>query len=133
MANTFAGALQTYLTDKGFNLPVSQDISDGSEIPYITVMENVVSVPYLDGDNRLNKVAETMQINLWQEWRDSSGAVIENRFLADTLLNLLHCARIETDVKKIFAIIVESQLRVIEEENNLIQNVFTIVVKRKGL
>lgn len=144
MAATIAGMLKARIEAAGLGLSVFRDAAprpaDGTDypMPYVTVRENVAMVPDADGAYDDDPAAEhtaqeTVQVDLWQRWRDpETGRVAEDYALPGQVRRLLHGATGWTGTPfRVRGSRVVSAVRLLEEQDNVVHHALTVVLSRE--
>lgn len=117
----------------GLSVPVYRDEApEGAALPRIVVIEGLFESPRQHGDMVVSAVDETIQVDLWQQWRHpTTNAVVENYRLADQLKNALHGRSIALDnAGHVYGLQFVSVVRLVEREQNLVHHAFTFQARR---
>jgi len=140
MAASTSGALKAYIEAAGLSLAGYRDEApDGASLPYTTILEAIALVPD-PADNAYNGEAhagrETVQVSLWQQWRNpSTKAITESYSLPGALVRALNGAVLATSGSgapptHVWGLRVVSMVRIPEHDNNRIQHAITLEVLR---
>jgi hypothetical protein len=136
MAATTAGALKALIEAGGLSLAAYRDDAPKDAVlPYVIVHEGIALVPS-PTDSRFDRAGgrpsgeETVQVSLWQQWRDSGGVMVESYTLPDALAELLDGAVLTASPKHTWGVRFISSRRLPERSSNLVQHAMTVEVVR---
>lgn len=134
MATTTARALKDLIESLGLGLAAYGDEPpQQTKRPYVVVLEEILFVPDPLEDATATTGIETVQIDLWQDWRDlSSGKLLEDYTLAPRLRRGLHGARtalIGTAI--VYAVVVAHSIRLLDPNVNAVHHAITCEVHRE--
>lgn len=109
--------------------------------PYVTIDEEIALVPDPLEDGATGTGVETLQVNLWQDWRDltvsaTEGNLKENYALAPALKRGIHGQRLQSigtfpNVAVVYMALVRHSIRILEEDNNVVHHALTVEVFRQ--
>lgn len=138
MAASTAGALKALIEAGGLGISAHRDEAPAnSTLPYITILERIALVP--DRSNaRFDHGAgaqagnETVQVDLWERWRDpATKALNESYTLSDALVRLLDGASLPVAPTHVWGVkFISSRRLPPEQEANLVHTAFTLVIVR---
>lgn len=133
MAATTAGALKAFLEGQGLGVSVYRDKAPaGTSRPFITVSEDVSTVPDLSGDfgdvDAPVTVRELAQVDVWQAER--SGTAGESYTLVPAVLRALHGADLTAAPKKVYGVRVFDSRRLVEPDNGVVHQAVTVEIRR---
>lgn len=129
MAATTAGAIKARLESLSLGLPVFRDRApDGHALPYITVSEAISVVP--DGQHDDDTVVELAQVDLWQPWKNTAGAVVESYSLPGAVLTGLRGASLPAAPTHVYGVGVDSSVRLLEADRNVVHQALTVRIRR---
>lgn len=136
MSATTAGALKALIEAGGLGLAAYRDEAPkGAAYPHVLVHENISLVPSAS-NSRYDRAGtapagtETVQVSLWQRWRDSGGAVAESYSLADDLASLLDGAQLVTAPTHVWGVRFINSVRLPDGQKNLVHHALTVEVVR---
>lgn len=134
MAATTAGALKAYIESLGLGLAVRRDHADTPTYPLVTVHEGVSIVTDASGDfgdmAQPVTVTEQAQVDLWQQWKNTSGAVVESYTLPGELIGALHGAQLSAAPTKVYGCRVVGSVRLLERDENVVHHAITVEIHR---
>jgi hypothetical protein len=138
MAATTAGALKALIEGAGLSLSAYRDeAKDTATLPFVAIIEQIALVP--DGvdpqveGSPTDPIAgrETVQVSLWQQWRDpTTNAITESYTLPTSLQRVLKGARLATSPTRTWGVVFLSSRRILERETNRVQHAMTVEVVR---
>ena len=139
MAQTTGGALAVLIQGLGLGLAVGRDYpSQNASRPYVTITEEIALVPDPLEDAAPGTAVETVQVDLWQDYRDlkpnsaTYGNLRENYTLAPALRRGLHGVRLQSiGSAVVYMALVEHSVRLLEEAENVVHHAFTVKVFRQ--
>lgn len=143
MAQTCGGALKVLIESLGLGLTANRDRpSQGATRPYVTIEEEIALVPDPLEDGGPGTAIETVQVDLWQDYRDlvptsiTYGNLKENYALAPALKRGLHGARLQSigtspNDRVVYMVLVRHSVRLLEEADNAIHHAITLEVFRQ--
>jgi hypothetical protein len=153
LAGSTYGALKAYIEAQGLGISVYKDAAPPSRIDkatglitgivkaYCTVVEGVS----LTSDSRedggvaqggASYVIELVQLDLWMNWRDSDGNSLESRTqgatpsFADALYRTLDGCTLDLAPTRVYRVVVQNRVRLVERDNNIVHVAFTLSVRR---
>lgn len=133
MAASSAGAVKAKIEGGGLSLSAFRDEApEGQSYPYATIREAISVVGEFNplSDNPPH-VSELVQVDLWQQWRHpTTRAVTESYTLAPALFALLHGTRLPAAPKFTYQVSVESMVRMLERNDNLVHHALTLRIRR---
>lgn len=136
MAASTAGALKAYIEAGGLALAAYRDAAPkDAAYPHVLIHEAIALVPSL-ANARYDRAGtapaglETVQVSLWQRWRDASGAMAESYGLADDLASLLDGAGLADAPTHVWGVRLVSSVRLLDTAKNLVQHAITVEVVR---
>lgn len=133
MSATSAGALKAFLETQGLGLSFYRDgAPEGQAKPYGTVVEAIAITPDQSGDAGTNPTGrELAQVDLWQAWRDpTTKAIVESTTLPGAVFRALHGGRLSTAPTRVYGMVVQSMVRQLERENNVVHTSITVEIRR---
>lgn len=139
MAASTAGALKALIESGGLGISAYRDEApDGAPLPYVTILERIALVPNVDGrfdrDSGPHSANETVQVSLWEQWRDLSlphKPLTESYTLSDALTRLLDGASLPVAPTLVWGVLFRSSRRLPPElDTNLVQTAITCDVVR---
>lgn len=133
MASTTAGALKALIESLGLSLSAYRDEAPaGTTRPYVTISEELTLVADPSEDGAAATVVETAQVDLWQDWHDTtSGGRAESYTLAPALRRGLDGARLVAVGTSIpYTALVRHTARMVEAPENLVHHAMTVEVFR---
>ncbi len=135
MATTTARAIKDFIESSlGLGLSAYGDRPPQQQKrPYIVILEEIALVPDLFEDFKATTAVETVQVDLFEDWRDLlSGQLLEDYTLAPRLRRGLHGARTASIGSLIvYALRVQSSRRAIDEQANEVRHILTLEVYRE--
>lgn len=139
MAQTSGGALKVLIESLGLGLTANRDRpSQGAARPYVTIEEEIALVPDPLEDGGPSTAVETVQVDLWQDFRDlvttspTYGNLKENYALAPSLKRGLHGARLQPlGTAIVYMALVRHTVRSLEEADNVVHHAITLEVFRQ--
>jgi hypothetical protein len=137
MAATTGNAIKAHI-EAELSLAMYRDTApNGEPVPYGTVHDAITVTPDGREDGGIgNAGTETVQVDLWEPWRDVNGEVAESPFLADNVVKVLHGAQLETAPKRVYGVTVISRRRLLEPDassptyRGLVHTAITATVRR---
>jgi hypothetical protein len=135
MAATTAGALKALIESLGLGISAYRDEAPaGTARPYCTIIEELVMVADASEDGKAGTVAETCQVDLWQDWHDmTTGGVKESYTLAPAVRRGIDGARIAAIGTAVpYIALVRHSLRLLEPDENLVHTALTVEVRRQA-
>lgn len=136
MAASTSGALKALIEAGGLGLSAYRDDPpERALLPHITILEDIAIVPdgvdgRYDRDSGTHSVRETVQVSLWERWRDKAGDKGESYTLRDALVRLLDGATLPVAPTHVWGVKFVSAQRLVEKPANLVQTAITIEVVR---
>lgn len=138
MAASTSGALKALIEGAGLGIAAYRDEApDATALPYVTIFERIALVPNgIDGrydrDSGPHTGNETVQVSLWEQWRDpTTRALSESYTLSDALVRLLDGAALPVAPRHVWGVKFLSSRRLPPElDANLVQTAMTIEVVR---
>jgi hypothetical protein len=133
MAATVGNAIKAHLEGSGLQLRAYRDAAPSDEQPpYVTITDRIVYTPdgREDGGKDNNVGTETVQVDLWEQWRDVDGIVVESPTLADDVLRALHGSRLESAPMRVYGVTVVSSRRLLDPAGSLVHTAITATVNR---
>lgn len=133
MAATIGNAIKTEIERSGLQLRAYRDAAPANEdFPYVTITDRIVYTPdgREDGGRANNVGTETVQVDLWERWRDVDGEVVESPTLADDVLRTLHGTRLESAPMRVYGVTVISSRRLLDPAGSLVHTAITATVNR---
>jgi hypothetical protein len=134
MAATSAGALKAHLEGSGLGLAWFRDEApEGQALPYGTVRDGISTVPDPDFNPLAGArpVAELVQVDLWQEWRNQATRTgTENLTKAPAVHAALDGVRLPAAPTLVFQCAVVDSRRILERDDNVVHNVWTVRIRR---
>jgi len=109
----------------------------GTPRPYVTIEEEIALVPDPLEDGGPSTARETVQVDLWQDWRDlttgaTSGNLKENYTLAPALKRGIHGQRFQLiGSSVVYMVLVRHSARFVEEQENAVHHAITVEVFRQ--
>lgn len=133
MSASTAGALKTRIEAAGLGLSAFRDRPvDGHALPYVTIHEEIALVPDPGADDDPQGTGkETAQVDLWQQWRDPSGALVENYSLPRQLHAALKGAPLDTAPDRVYGVKVINRIRLVERDENIVHHAYTLEISRQ--
>lgn len=116
-----------------------RDVAPATEVPpFITINDGIVTTPddRVDGGRANNVATTTVQIDVWEAWRDVAGNNAESPTLADDVTRLLHGSRLEAAPMRVYGVTVVSRRRLLDTEakgathRGLVHTAITATVNR---
>lgn len=147
MPATTAGVIKGVIESAGLGVSVYRDAApskpgpDGTPVlavplPYVSVRERLVRLPDRDGvfdADVPHTVTETVQIDVWQTWRDvATGRVVESYTLPDAIERLLTRGPVGGAPFRVYAIRCVDSVRLLEADENVVHHAITAVVHREA-
>lgn len=138
MAATTAGAVKSYVEGLGLGVMAYRDEAPpGSALPYVTIAEAVAVVPKpssprFDAGSQ-KYVAETVQIDVWQSWRDATTrAVAESYTLAAAIARALDGAQLPAAPTQVSGVRLINTVRLLEppEAPEVVHHAITVEIDR---
>lgn len=133
-ATTTAKALKDLIETLGLGLTAYGDKPpQQAKRPYVVVLEEIALVPDALEDNKATTGVETVQVDLFQDWRDmASGKLLEDYTLKPRLLRGLHGARTASiGTQIVYVVRVSHSLRLVDEPQNEVRHTITAEVWRE--
>jgi hypothetical protein len=143
MAATVYGAIKAYMEPKlaAQNLSITGVFRDlppeKTKRPYLTFLGGISLIldPREDGGPAGGSEAtatEKGQLDLWQDWADSSGNTLETDPLADAVARLIDGANLSfgTPTKRIYGVLLRNRTRLTERDNKIVHHAFTVDLRR---
>lgn len=138
MAASTAGAIKALVEGAGLGVPAYRDEAPAhSTLPYVTIIERIALIPdgidgRFDRDSGPHTGRETVQVDLWEQWRNpSTGAVSESYTLSDALTRLLDGAALPVAPTLVWGVKFISSRRLPPElEANLVHTALTLEIVR---
>ena len=139
MAQTTAAALKVLIESLGLSLAAYGDqAQQGQARPYVTIIEEVGLVPDPLEDGGPSTAVETVQVDLWQDWKDLTpnsptyGNVKENYTLAPALKRGMHGQRLQSiGSSVVYMALVRHSARFTEEASNVVHHAITVDIHRQ--
>lgn len=139
MAQTTSAALKALIESLGLGLSADRDRpSQGATRPYVTIEEEIALVPDPLEDGGPGTARETVQVDLWQDYRDivptspTYGNLKESYTLAPALKRGLHGARFQSlGTSIVYMALVRHSVRSVDEANNIVHTAITLEVFRQ--
>jgi hypothetical protein len=139
MAQTTGAALKVLIEGLGLGLTAGRDKpTQGAVRPYVTIVEEVALIPDGLEDAAPSTAVETVQVDLWQDWRDITpgsptyGNLKENYSLAPALRRGLHASRLQPlGSAVVYMAVVRHSVRLLEEADNVVHHAFTLDIWRQ--
>lgn len=135
MAATTAGALKALIESLGLGISAYRDEAPaGTTRPYVTIIEEIALVTDPSEDGVGATVVETCQIDLWQDWHNSTtGGVAESYTLAPALRRGIDGARLALIGSALtYQALVRHTLRQVEPVENVVHHAMTVEVFRQA-
>lgn len=138
MAATIGNAIKAHI-ESTLSLSTYRDAAPvGEPMPYATVTDGIVYTPDSreDGGKANNTGTETVQVDIWEPWRDVDGETAESPTLAGDVLRTLHGSRLETAPMRVYGVTVVSRRRLLEPDSTgpthrgLVHTAITATVNR---
>lgn len=136
MAASTAGAIKALIEAAGLGLAAYRDEApERAALPHVIITEDVALVPS-GSDGTFDRGAgphssrETVQVSLWERWRDAGGLKGESYTLRDALVALLDGAALPVAPTHVWGVLFRSRRRLVERDVNLVQTAITIEVVR---
>lgn len=133
MAITIGAAIKFHIESSGLGVAAYRDVAPaGEERPYATIAEGIAITPdgREDGGKENNVSTETVQVDLWETWRDVDGELVESPTLAADLARLLHGSRLEAAPMRVYGVTVVSRRRLFEPTRSIVHTAITATVNR---
>lgn len=138
MSATFSNALKARIESLGLSLTAYRDRAPaGTARPYVTISEGISTVRERHGDEGSSTAhraaTELVQVDLWDNWRaDASHAtgVAESYTLPGALIRGIDGADLTTAPKRVYGCTVDSSVRLVEEDQNLVHHAITVRLRR---
>lgn len=132
MAATISGSFKAYIEGLGLGVAVYRDVAPlDAVLPYVVVTESVSIVPVRLGDNgRDDAVVETVQLDLYEQWRDANHQLIESYTRARQLEQALRSPSLNDLPMRVHGVAGLSRTRQLDREGGLVRNIITVDVRR---
>lgn len=133
MAATLAGALKAYVESLGLGLAAYRDVApETAALPYVIITEGIDTVPDgISAERDFPGVRETVQVTLWQKWRDdTTRAVTESFTLPRSLEQSLAAFPLANTPTRVYGARIVSAARLLERDANLVQHPITLEIAR---
>lgn len=138
MAASTAGALKALIEAGGLGLSAYRDKAPpAAPLPHVTITERITLVRNgadgrFDHDAGPRTANETVQVSLWEHWRNpATGALSESYTLSDALTRLLDGTTLPVAPTHVWGVLFRSSRRLPPEvDTNLVQTAITIEVVR---
>jgi Protein of unknown function (DUF3168) len=133
MAATIGNAIKAHIEGSGLQLRAYRDAAPANEdFPYVTIVDRIVYTPdgREDGGKANNVGTETVQVDLWERWRDVDGEVLESPTLADEVLRALHGSRLDAAPMRVYGVTVVSSRRLLDPAASIVHTAITATVNR---
>lgn len=143
MAQTTAAALKVLIESLGLGLAAYGDRpTQNLPRPYVTIDEEIALAPDPLEDGSPSTAVETVQVNLWQDYRDrtvgspTEGNLKENYTLAPALRRGLHGQRLQSigtspNVAVVYMALLRHSVRLVDEARNIVHHALTVDVFRQ--
>lgn len=136
MAASISGSLKALIEAAGLGLAVFRDDagSAATGTAWVTVAEALsVTRDRLGDEGAADALTELVQVDLWQPWRQDpvTGGPAEDYDLADQLFSVLHGAQLSDAPVLVRSCTVDSVVRLVERESNLVHHAFTVRLRRE--
>lgn len=132
MSATVGNALKALLETSGLGLAAYRDAAPEDEpSPFITITDGLSVTPddFGDGGNG-GTCTETVQVDLWETWKDEDGEVVESPHLAPSVIRALHGAKLVTSPSRAHGVVVVSKRRLLEPDTNTVHTAITANIRR---
>lgn len=135
MSATLSGALKAGIEALGLGLSAYRDEapSDATR-PYVTLHEGISRTREQHGDqgdaDAHGAATELVQASLWQDWRDETGALIEQPGLAEDLVAGINGLALATAPRRVYSCTVDDSQRFLEDESNTVHEAITVRIRR---
>lgn len=135
MASDTAGALKAFIESQGLSLAVYHDQApDDQTLPYVVILDDLAFVPDKLEDGAVSTGVETVQIDLWQQWRDpTTNNKVESKLLPRQLVRALQGSHLLTSgtgqpPTTVYALLVRNMIRMPELDENKVHHAITAEV-----
>lgn len=137
MAASISGSLKTLIEAAGLGLAVFRDDAGAAATgsPWVTITEDISTTrDRLGDDGAADALTELVQVDLYQPWRadPATGGAAENYALADDLLAVLNGAVLADAPMLVRSCTVDSRVRLVERESNLVHHAYTLRLRREA-
>lgn len=134
-ALTVSTALKQLIEASGLGVMGYRDHApEDAEMPFVVITEAIASVPQRSGDASTDDATEeSVQIDLWEQWIDRSGAnpsLSEVPSRANALVAALHGSSLDSSPTKAYGIRVDNRTRRLDREANTVRNIIDVTVHR---
>lgn len=133
MSATSSAALKAHIESLGLGLSAHRDVApEDTALPYVTIHERITLDTDDSGDNGADPTGtETVQVDLWQTWRNADKTRAESLTLADSLHAGLHGAALaNVGSNRVYGCRVDRSVRQFERDNNLVHTSFDVELRR---
>lgn len=133
MPASTSGSLKVLIESLGLGLMAYGDEpAAGTVRPYVTITEDIATVPDPLEDGTITTGLETAQVDLWQDWKTSdTGVITEVKTLAPALRNGLHAKRLALIGSAVTYIVrVTGYVRLLESEEKVVHHALTLEINR---
>jgi hypothetical protein len=133
LSATTAGALKALIESLGLSISAyHSQAPPGAKRPYITIDDEIALVADPLADGRADTGVETAQVDIWQDWKDASGAIVEIRTLAPAVRRGVDGAQLAAiGTSHAYICIFKHSLRQVEAEENIVHHALTVEVWRQ--
>lgn len=145
MAATTAGAIKSLVETLGLGLVCYRDAAprlpgagdtELPPMPFASVRERIAAAPDADGLFDLDvshTERETVQVDLWQQWRDlATGKPTESYTLARALRDGLAGAQLTGLPWRVYGVRVSGSVRLLEPDDNVVHDAITVTLYREA-
>ena len=132
MAATTGNAIKALIESLGLGLAAYRDGAPDNQLsPYVTILDGLAVTPddHADGGTG-GTCTETVQVDLWEDWQDADGNVVESPVLAPSVVRGLHGAKLDSSPNRVHGVVVVSKRRLLEPDTNTVHTAITANVRR---
>lgn len=132
MAVNLSNALKEHIESLGLGIAAYKDVApDTEQNPFATITEGISDTPDGFGDGGVGETGtEQVQVDVWEDWQDEDGNVVESPTLARSVARGTHGAKLAMAPGRVYGVSVVSRRRLLEPDTNTVHTAITANVRR---
>lgn len=130
MSATISGALKARIEALSLGIPAYRDQAPTQQNPPFAVIHEGVSTVRDTDQGDAHAATELVQVDLFQTWRDDTGALVESAALTQSLITGLHGSALSTAPKRVYGCLFDSSQRFVELDTNLVHEAISLRLRR---